>query len=426
MTQIILPLNTQTTHSQSVGVVTTPPPDLLLPSVLGIFDANVSGDMDKFKASVSEEQQRDIGAVLARKPISVLNALGSFAVKFCELGSYCHWFGDRRFIVPLNAAVSGLGIVLCVAELVVGAVGLKRAHEFRSHFVYTPPPKNLEDAQQVMVWAAKVDRQAQKILKADPQNHAMAQIQKDCRALIGRCQRGQDLGQVEMQAFVYKLTQEMIHADLQYLDKVYLSADPAQREKLLARLGVGFVESAEKQLKGLLEELDQAVGLDSVGRPLQNTGMMTESEQQEIGGDVDMDRLADSLERAGQFLELMHIQVDKKSIGHAIAMVGATIILAGLILGFTVLCPWWIPVLLLLVGSIIGVGHFFYWAAYGNSEGWNPELGKWFEDQKVQILKTLHVVQKVLGDILKEGSIPSFILPLSMDSLMMNGQSSFF
>lgn len=335
-------------------------PELVTPSMLGFVELFDVPQHVQILREGHDEARRDAGVSLLQKPLSVLNSLGTMIVKIFELGSYCNWFGTYRFIVPLNAALGGLGIFLCVAELGVGALGLKRAHNFRSQFVHDKPPEQLEDLAKVAKWAAKVERRAQKILRDNPEREA------EMHGIIAKTYEVRQVcsarGDVTLR--VEQLAQKTLHADLTHLNEVYLTASPEQKEKLLSRLGVGFVENAEQTLKEILFELQGAMDAQSVGKPVPVLEQMQEAER---------------------FLGLMHDELDKKSVGHTIAMVSAGLILTGLIIGFTAVCPWWIPVALLLLGSAVSIGHLVYWAGYGNNEGWNFDTSKWFDIQKARL-----------------------------------------
>ena len=354
------------------------------PSLLGILDFDVSDEVDTLmRDDASEEMKRDAKITLVQKPTSFISAVGSLVVKAFEIGSYYNWFSGYSFVVPLSQAVAGLGIVLCVGDIFVNTLRLVRNHRFASEFVYSRAP-NLEETSRsysdVIRWARKIDGRALRILKnaSGASKKSLNHVHQLSQELLQECKKGEkDWKQIA--ARIDALSAAAVATDFRHLKEEYLDGSSEKQQKLLSRLGLKFVQTTENSLNQLIESLDQMTKIDAQGKPRPN-GFDSELEGEKTLPQEEEQRAVEVLAQAKQLLELMEIQISKKDIMCVLGIGGAFLLLIAMILVICITNPW-IPAAFLVGGVIVGLVRLFFWMGYGNSQGWECEIDRWFKHQ---------------------------------------------
>jgi hypothetical protein len=396
------------------------------------WNAEKKGDKEGFFDQLS---------IAVQKPASAFNALTGLGVKIIEAGSFLHWFGDKTFIVPLSKAVSGLGIILCISEIFLETISLKRSLAFGSQFINSPAPEinvnsdkvtQEENSKKMIKWARKTQLIINQLQSKNPEDR-LDEIQGKFEELITAIDKTHDT--IEL---VKEINQKILTRDLNKLnDQITLAlANPAEKAKLQRRLGVLFFNATTTVLNQVMPEINKKI--DTQGKLLPDTGLIEDDEGNVLSekthqkpppnrglllgkdetislidtskkmipdrgltigekgniSSTELEGLTNTLEKAQKTLKKMHIQLKKRQTAYKIGILGATILLGGLAVGITfTVCPL-IPIALVLIGTLLGIARFLYWAAYAESDGWENDLGNWAESKVVQIQE--HILKPIL------------------------------
>ncbi|MBX9743613.1 MAG: hypothetical protein K2X08_00180 [Chlamydiales bacterium] len=331
---------------------------------------------------------RDHSILALQKPASIINMLGTLTVKVIEVGSFFKWFADKHFIVPLSSAVSGLGIVLCISEIALEALRLKRVTAFQMQFINSPPP-NMNHEKEIKQWAKKTLKIAEHLHKKTP-TQGFDEIAKSCQNLLSAINK--ENSWVEL---AQTLEGQVLSKDLNTLNHLIGSLDPKEKEKLYRRLGMSFVDQALKNLTKLTNQLNNKI--DESNKPTGDRGLEIEAEN--IASSLTNPENREILDKAKEELKLMNIQIQKRQLIHTVGLIGNFLLGIGLVLSFAnplVALPF------IFLGVSISLIRFILWTGFAESKEWRCELGTWAKNTVSEIKENLWTFLKMSSDPVEE------------------------
>ncbi|MDP1608773.1 MAG: hypothetical protein Q8L98_05620 [Chlamydiales bacterium] len=334
------------------------------------------------------EGLRDHSILALQKPASIINMLGTLTVKVIEVGSFFKWFGDKHFIVPLSSAVSGLGIALCISEIALETLALKRVTAFQAQFINSPAP-NVDHEKEIRQWAKKTQNIAEHLDKKTP-THGFDEIAKSCKNLLLAIDHEDSWLELAQ-----TLEGQVLSKDLNTLNNLIGSLDEKGKERLYRRLGMNFVDQALGNLASLTNLLNNKI--DESNKPTGDQGLEMDAEN--ITSTLTNPENKTILDKAKEELRIMNIQIQKRQLIHTIGLIGNFILGMGLVLSFVnplIALPF------IFLGVLISFIRFILWTGFAESKEWKCELGTWAKNTVSEIKETLWSLLKMSSEAVGE------------------------
>ncbi|MBS0652982.1 MAG: hypothetical protein JSR39_05570 [Verrucomicrobia bacterium] len=353
------------------------------------------GALIRATATHDDEAWLDAGLRLAQQPFSFLGAIASGAVTVLEIGVYFKSFKFQSFMPAVNAAASGLGLVLCAIELFFESLGLYRATSFISSFYSTGSPKapdfsQMQDPREIkeklIKWARYTIDNPESMERALGADTTQAIVQQLNGFIADLEANGNSFSQTEFrtqtQNFLSQVKEKLVLADLKHLRREYFSITPLGLERIdaLARHRFPDLNGAE------LEEKKGDIATQVANRKASDLARRVQPWfVRELDEKLDplIDKLSNSdpqvraqaHREATVLLDEMDTQAKKKILAHVIGIIGIVIVAAGLIAGMTA-CPFLVPIVLLTVGGAITIARYYFCKGYWNSRGWHFDISE--------------------------------------------------
>lgn len=353
------------------------------------------GALIRATSTQDDEAWMDASLRLAQQPFSFLGAIASGAVTVLEIGVYFKSFQFQSFMPAVNAAASGLGLVLCAIELFFESLGIYRATSFQSSFYSTGSPKTPDFSQmqdpgelkeKLIKWARYTIDNPESMEQSLGTATTQAIVQQLHGFIADLETNGNGLSQTEFRAqtqnFLSQVKEKLVLADLKYLRQKYFSITPQGMERIDALARHRFPDLTGTELEEKKGDIATQIAnrkASDLARRVQPWFVRELDEKLDPLivklSNADPQVRAQAHTEATELLDLMDTQTKKKILAHVIGIIGIVIVAAGLIAGMTA-CPFLVPVVLLSIGGAIAVGRYYFSLGYWNSRGWHFEISE--------------------------------------------------